>query len=93
MESNEERFRKFKEQMDMELEERRATNQLIDSSLCLSVVGIFLGFIPYLGWLILILCFCYSCYAYIKTLSSISLLSILICSVSLFVRYVYATTV
>ena len=48
MESNEERFRKFKEQMDMEMEERRATNQLIDSSLCLSVVGIFLGFIPYL---------------------------------------------
>ena len=32
MESNEERFRKFKEQMDMEMEERRATNQLIDSS-------------------------------------------------------------
>lgn len=79
--------------MDMELEERRATNQLIDSSLCLSVVGIFLGFIPYLGWLILILCFCYSYYVYIKTLSSISLFSILICSVSLFVRYVYATTV
>ena len=31
MESNEERFRKFKEQMDKEMEERRATNQLIDS--------------------------------------------------------------
>ena len=74
MESNEEKFRQFKEKIDKEMEERRAHNQLIEKSVVISICGALLGIIPYVGWLILIFCFCYCCYVLKKTLSGVAIL-------------------
>ena len=41
MESNEEKFRQFKEKIDKEMEERRAYNKLIEKSITLSICGAF----------------------------------------------------
>ena len=43
MESNEEKFRQFKEKIDKEMEERRAYNKLIEKSITLSICGALLG--------------------------------------------------
>ena len=92
MESNDERFRKFKEEIDKEIDERRAYNKLIGNAVTISVCGALLVIIPYLGWLILVLGFCYCCYAFKKTLSGIAILSLIVSALALFLRYIYATT-
>ena len=92
MESNEERFRQFKEKIDKEMEERRAHNQLIEKSFTISIFGAILGIIPYIGWVILIFSFFYFCYALKKTFSGLAFFSVIVCVVALYLRYVFATT-
>ena len=92
MESNEEKFRQFKEKIDKEMEERRAHNQLIEKSVVISICGALLGIIPYVGWLILIFCFCYCCYVLKKTWSGVAFSSVIISVVALVLRYIFATT-
>ena len=92
MESNEEKFRQFKEKITMEMEERRAHNQLIEKSVVISICGALLGIIPYVGWLILIFCFCYCCYVLKKTLSGVAIFSVIVCVCALVLRYIFATT-
>ena len=92
MESNEEKFRQFKEKIDKEMEERRAYNKLIEKSITLSICGALLGIIPYFGWLILIFSFCYCCYVLKKTCSGVAFFSVIICVATLYLRYIFATT-
>ena len=92
MESNEEKFRQFKEKIDQEMEERRAYNKLIEKSITLSICGGFLGIIPYVGWIILIFSFCYCCYVLKKTWSGVAFFSVIVCVVALVLRYIFATT-
>ena len=92
MESNEEKFRQFKEKIDKEMEERRAHNQLIEKSFTISIFGAILGIIPYIGWVILIFSFFYCCYALKKTFSGLAFFSVIVCVVALYLRYVFATT-
>jgi|GEM_PF-4671132 len=92
MGSNEEKFRQFKEKIDTEMEERRVHNLLVEESVDISIIGSLLGIIPYIGWLILIFSFCYCCYVLKKTLSRVSIFSVIVCVVALVLRYVFATT-
>ena len=92
MKSNEEKFRQFKEKIDKEMEERRAYNKLIEKSITLSICGALLGIIPYFGWLILIFIFCYCCYVLKKTWSGVAFFSVIICVATLYLRYIFATT-
>ena len=92
MESNEEKFRQFKEKIDKEMEERRVHNLLVEESVAISIIGSLLGIIPYIGWLILIFSFCYCCYVLKKTLSGVPIFSVIVCVVALVLRYVFATT-
>ena len=92
MESNEEKFRQFKEKIDKEMEERSAYNKLIEKSITLSICGALLGIIPYFGWLILIFSFCYCCYVLKKTWSGAAFFSVIICVATLYLRYIFATT-
>ena len=87
-----EKFRQFKEKIDKKMEERRAYNKLIENPITLSICGGLLGIIPYVGWIILIFSFCYCCYVLKKTWSGVAFFSVIICVATLYLRYIFATT-
>lgn len=92
MEDNEERYRQFKEKIEREMRERKALDDIAMNSFYFSLLGAFVGGIPYIGWPYLIFSFCYCCYAWKKTWSSIPFFSIIICIVMLGVKYIIATS-
>lgn len=92
MDNNEEKYRQFKVKLEKEMSVIRQRNVLTERAFCCVGAGLLFGIIPYIGWLYLIFSFCYCCYLFTKTKSSIVAFAVLVSIIELFVRYVIATT-
>ena len=84
-------FRQFNEKIEKERAERNAKEQReLHFVHCMLASCLFAG-IPYAGWPLLILCFCYCLRGLIQQASVLSFVSTLFCLFALYVRYWFAT--
>lgn len=87
----EEAFRQFNEKIEKERAERNAKEQREKHFVhCMLASCLFAG-IPYAGWPLLILCFCYCLRGLIQQASVLSFVGTLFCLFALYVRYLFAT--
>ena len=84
-------FRQFTEKIEKERAERKAKKQRELSFACCMLVSCLFGGIPYAGWPLLILCFCYCLRGLIQQASVLSFVGTLFCLFALYVRFLFAT--
>lgn len=84
-------YRQFTEKIEKERAERKAKEQReLHFVHCMLASCLFAG-IPYAGWPLLILCFCYCLRGLIQQASVLSFVGTLFCLFALYVRYLFAT--
>ena len=84
-------FRQFNEKIEKERAERKAKEQReLHFVHCMLASCLFAG-IPYAGWPLLILCFCYCLRGLIQQASVLSFVGTLFCLYALYVRYLFTT--
>ena len=84
-------YRQFTEKIEKERAERKAKEQREKHSACCILASCLFGGIPYAGWPLLILCFCYCLRGLIQQASVLSFVGTLFCLFALYVRYLFAT--
>ena len=84
-------FRQFTEKIEKERAEHKAKEQREIHFACCMLVSCLFGGIPYAGWPLLILCFCYCLRGLIQQASVLSFVGTLFCLYALYVRYLFAT--
>ena len=84
-------FRQFTEKIEKERAERKAKEQREKHFACCILASCLFGGIPYAGWPLLILCFCYCLRGLIQQASVLSFVGTLFCLFALYVRYWFAT--
>ena len=87
----EEAFRQFTEKIEKERAERKAKEQREKHFACCILASCLFGGIPYAGWPLLILCFCYCLRGLIQQASVLAFVGTLFCLFALYVRYWFAT--
>ena len=84
-------FRQFNEKIEKERAERKAKQQREIHYVCCMLASCLFGSIPYAGWPLLILCFCYCLRGLIQQASVLAFFGTLFCLFALYVRYLFAT--
>lgn len=84
-------YRQFTEKIEKERAERKAKKQRELSFAYCMLASCLFGGIPYAGWPLLILCFCYCLRGLIQQASVLAFVGTLFCLYALYVRYLFAT--
>ena len=84
-------FRQFTEKIEKERAERKAKKQRELSFAYCMLASCLFGGIPYAGWPLLILCFCYCLRGLLQQTTVLACVGTLFCLFALYVRYLFAT--